>query len=148
MVKELAVVAPEAAQEFIPQLADLARLCTFQHAYNMHETIYRGLPSIANSIGVKQFKQHYLELFLQPLFADLKCGHQLAEAEAGKCISALRDLVGPRIFAGRLDEAQQRAMETDANILPAKGLPGTVAAGAAAGVAPWAVAGTQRQLVS
>eukprot|EP00878_Enallax_costatus_P010189 GHUV01010637.1.p2 GENE.GHUV01010637.1~~GHUV01010637.1.p2 ORF type:complete len:334 (+),score=84.12 GHUV01010637.1:2064-3065(+) len=147
MVKELAAVAPQAAQEFIPQLADLARLSTFQHAYNMHETIYRALPSIASSVGIKQFKQHYLELFLPPLFADLKCGHQLAEAEAGKCIGALRDLIGPRIFAGRLDDAQRRAMDTNPNILPTKGGPDGVAAGRADGVAPWA-AGSQGQLVS
>lgn len=147
MVKELAAVAPEAAQEFIPQLADLARLSTFQHAFNMHETIYRALPSIASSVGIKQFKQHYLELFLPPLFADLKCGHQLAEAEAGKCISALRDLVGPRILAGRLDDVQRRAMETDPNILPVKGGLEGLTAGPAAGVAPWAAAGAQHQLV-
>lgn len=141
MVRELAAVAPAAAEEFIPQLADLARLSTFQHAYNMHETIYRSLPSIARSVGIKQFKQKYLELFIAPLFADLKCGHQLAEAEAGKCISALRDLVGPRIFAGRLDEVQQRVMETDPNILPAADAVG----GAAAGVAPWAAASVSQQ---
>ncbi|KAF6254565.1 ARM repeat-containing protein [Scenedesmus sp. NREL 46B-D3] len=120
MVKELAAVAPAAAAQFIPQVADLARLATFQHAYNMHESIWRGLPALAASLGVKAFKSQYLELFLPPLFADLRCGHQLAEAEAGKCISALRDLIGPRIFAGRLDEQQRAAMESDANILPPK----------------------------
>lgn len=124
MVKELAAVAPAAAAEFIPQVADLARLASFQHAYNMHESIWRGLPGLAASLGVKAFKGQYLELFLPPLFADLRCGHQLAEAEAGKCISALRDLVGPRIFAGRLDEQQRAAMESDPNILPPKGQPG------------------------
>jgi hypothetical protein len=118
MVRELAAVAPSEAATFLPQLADLARLSTFQHAFNLHETIWRSLPSIATSLGVKVFKGQYLELFLPPLFADLKCGHQLAEAEAGACISKLRDLVGPRIFAGRLDPAQQAVMETNPNILP------------------------------
>lgn len=118
MVRELAAVAPTEACAFLPQLADLARLATFQHAFNMHETIWRSLPSIATSVGVKVFKGRYLELFLPPLFADLKCGHQLAEAEAGACISKLRDLVGPRIFAGRLDPAQQAVLETNPNILP------------------------------
>eukprot|EP00775_Hariotina_reticulata_P005826 gene5826-6067_t len=112
MVRELAAVAPAAAVEFVPQLADLARLSTFQHAYNMHETIWRSLPSIAQCVGIKEFKQQYLELFLQPLFADLRCGHQLAEAEAGACISKLRDLIGARIFAGRLDEVQKAALES------------------------------------
>lgn len=118
MVRELAAVAPTEACAFIPQLADLARLATFQHAFNMHETIWRSLPSIATSIGMKVFKGQFLEMFLPPLFADLKCGHQLAEAEAGACISKLRDLIGPRIFAGRLDAAQAMVMETNPNILP------------------------------
>jgi hypothetical protein len=130
MVRELAAADPAAAMPFIPQLADLARLATFQHAFNMHETIWRSLPSIATSLGVKQFKGEFLELFLPPLFADLKCGHQLAEAEAGACISKLRDLVGPRIFAGRLDPAQQETLATNANILPPQQLgTGLAAAG-------------------
>jgi len=122
LVRELATVAPTAAVEFIPQLADLARLSTFQHAYNMHETIWRSLPTIAQCVGIKEFKQQYLELFLQPLFADLRCGHQLAEAEAGECISKLRDLIGARIFAGRLDDLQKAALESDSNILPSKSI--------------------------
>jgi hypothetical protein len=144
MVRELAAVAPTEASAFLPQLADLSRLSTFQHAFNLHETIWRSLPSIATSLGVKVFKAQFLELFLPPLFADLKCGHQLAEAEAGACISKLRDLVGPRIFAGRLDPAQQAVMETNPNILPPQqqqlgGL--GLAAGAAAPAAAAAAAG-------
>lgn len=133
MVRELAAVAPTEACTFLPQLADLSRLSTFQHAFNMHETIWRSLPSIATSIGVKPFKGQYLELFLPPLFADLKCGHQLAEAEAGSCISKLRDLVGPRIFAGRLDAAQVTVMETNPNILPPQQLGSNVLGGGLGG---------------
>jgi hypothetical protein len=64
-----------------------------------------------------QTHHRYLELFLPPLFADLKCGHQLAEAEAGACISKLRDAVGARIFAGRLDPAQAAMMHANPNIM-------------------------------
>jgi hypothetical protein len=142
MVRELAAVAPREAYAFVPQLADLARLSTFQHAFNMHETIWRSLPSIATSVGIKVFKGQFLELFLPPLFADLKCGHQLAEAEAGACISKLRDLVGPRIFAGRLDPAQQAVMETNPNILrPLQLVGGLGAAAAAAGGGTYQPAG-------
>lgn len=145
MVRELATVAPSEACAFLPQLADLARLATFQHAFNMHETIWRSLPSIAASVGVKVFKGHFLELFLPPLFADLKCGHQLAEAEAGACISKLRDLVGPRVFAGRLDPAQQAAMETNPNILPPQQLGSSgLGAAAAGGVMPTGTPSTDR----
>jgi hypothetical protein len=125
LVKELAAVAPQEASQFLPALADLARLSTFQHAFNMHETIWRALPAIAASLGVKAFKAQHLESFLPPLFADLRCGHQLAEAEAGACISKLRDLVGARIFAGRLDPAQLAAMEASVNILPPHQLGGS-----------------------
>jgi hypothetical protein len=95
----------------------------------MHDTIWCSLPSIATSLGVKQFKEFTLELFLPPLFADLKCGHQLAEAEARACISKLRDLVGSRIFVGRLDPAQQETLATNSNILPPQQLGTGLAAG-------------------
>lgn len=129
MVKELASVAPDAAAEFIPALSELASLSSFQHAFNLHETIWRALPDICKGLGVKAFKAAHLESFLHPLFADLRCGHQLAEAAAGRCISALRDAVGPRIFAGRLNDAQQRAMEADPHILPLGEASGGVADG-------------------
>ncbi|KAF8068347.1 hypothetical protein HT031_002036 [Scenedesmus sp. PABB004] len=121
MVRELAAVSPAAAEEFLPGVAELARLASFQHAFSLHETIWRSLPAIARGLGAKAFKARHLEAFLPPLFADLRCGHQLAEAEAGRAISALRDLIGPRIFAGRLDDAQRAALEADPNILPPAG---------------------------
>jgi hypothetical protein len=130
LLRELSPLLPSAVPEFLPAVADLARLATFQHAYNLHETIWRALPDIARALGAKEFKRH-LEQFIPPAFADLKCGHQLSEVAAGKCIAALRDLIGPRIFAGRLDDAQRAALASDANIPPPP--PGGLAAAAAAG---------------
>ena len=132
LLRELAAVLPARIPEFLPTLADLARLSTFQHAFNLHETIWRALPEIAKALGARAFKPH-LEPFLAPAFADLKCGHQLAEVAAGKCLGALRDLIGPRIFAGRLDDAQRAALASDGNIPPPA--PGGLAAAAVAGMA-------------
>jgi hypothetical protein len=130
LLRDLAPLLPAAVPEFLPTVADLARLATFQHAYNLHETIWRALPEIARALGAKEFKRH-LEQFLGPAFADLKCGHQLSEVAAGKCIASLRDLIGPRILAGRLDDAQRAALAGDPNIPPPP--PGGLAAAASAG---------------
>lgn len=156
LLREMAGVVPGAVQGFMTGVADLSRLATFQHAYNLHETIWASLPVIAAALGNKAFKP-YLELFLPSMFADLKCGHQLAEAAAGRCIGRLRDWLGPKIFAGRLDDAQREALDSDANIPPSVGLmggsrrPGAIAAAATGivgpagpGVAPWA-ANIERQ---
>ncbi|KAI8468417.1 MAG: armadillo-type protein [Monoraphidium minutum] len=132
LLRELSGVRPDLAPEFMPMLADLARLSTFQHAFNLHETIWRALPQIARNLGAREFKRH-VEGFLGPAFGDLRCGHQLAEVAAGRCIAALRDFLGPRIFAGRLDEPQRAALASDPNIPPPA--PGGLAAAAAAAAA-------------
>jgi hypothetical protein len=46
-------VAPEAVPEFFPALAELARLRHFAHAANLHETLWKQLPAIAQGIGKK-----------------------------------------------------------------------------------------------
>lgn len=145
LLKELAAIHPELISGFMPQLADLARLATFQHAFNLHETIWKALPVIAKSLGTREFKRH-LERFLGPLFSDLKCGHQLSEVAAGTCIGQIRDFLGPRIFAGRLADAQRAAMASDANVPPPA--PGGLAAAAmGVGPGPAAEAGRQQQVV-
>lgn len=39
--------------EFLPALAELARLQHFAHAANLHETIWKQLPVIAENVGKK-----------------------------------------------------------------------------------------------
>ena len=48
-----AAVAPAAVPEFLPALAELARLQHFSHAVNLHETIWKQLPTIAENVGKK-----------------------------------------------------------------------------------------------
>lgn len=53
MLRELAAVAPAAVPEFLPALAELARMQHFAHVANLHETIWKQLPAIAEGIGKK-----------------------------------------------------------------------------------------------
>jgi hypothetical protein len=48
-----AAVAPAAVPEFLPALAELARMHHFAHAANLHETIWKQLPVIADNVGKK-----------------------------------------------------------------------------------------------
>ncbi|KAG7667191.1 hypothetical protein NADE_003012 [Nannochloris sp. 'desiccata'] len=120
MIRELAGVAPDQVPQFLPGLAEAARLTHFNHCLNLQETLWRNLPEIAKGIGKKSFKP-YLEEFLQPVFQGLRCGHRLCEAAAGQCIGKLRDLIGPGIFEGRLDDDQKILLHTSSDIPPPQG---------------------------
>jgi hypothetical protein len=69
--------------------------------------------------GKQRFKRH-LDLFLTAMFADLTCGHQLTEAAAGRCVGAMRDLLGRTMFAGRLSDEQAVALDRDPNVPPSQ----------------------------
>ncbi|EFJ51820.1 hypothetical protein VOLCADRAFT_120428 [Volvox carteri f. nagariensis] len=100
LLRELAAVRPQAvADAHLEALVELGSLGTFQHAFNLHETVWRSLKAIGEAIGKPRFKRHLRQL-LVPLLADCRCGHQLAEAAAQQCLEALRAWVGPGIFAG------------------------------------------------
>eukprot|EP00854_Cymbomonas_tetramitiformis_P005490 gene5490-6653_t len=84
LLRELAAVAPEAVLKLLPELVEVSRVDhrSFQHYYNLLETLWKQLPAIAKHVGKRPFKR-YLEDFLEPLFSTLTCGQQLAEAAAG-----------------------------------------------------------------
>ncbi|GFR51159.1 hypothetical protein Agub_g13515, partial [Astrephomene gubernaculifera] len=115
LLREVAGVAPEAVTEaHMEALVELGGLRSFQHAFNLHETVWRSLPHIGKAIGKPRFKRH-LRALLPPLLADLRCGHQLAEAAAAGALEALRDWIGPNILAGYCPEgAEARALLTAA----------------------------------
>lgn len=46
-------MAPASVPQFLPALAELARLQHFVHAANLHETIWKQLPVIAENVGKK-----------------------------------------------------------------------------------------------
>ena len=102
MVRELAAAAPADAVEFLPMLAALGQMTHFTQYVTLHETLWKCLPEIAQSIGKAAFKKT-LELFLGPLFKDARCGHPLCETAAQKCIARLCTFIGKPIFVGRLD---------------------------------------------
>lgn len=51
--------------------------------------------------GKPRFKRH-LRALLRPLLSDTRCGHQLAESAAARCLGQLREWIGPRILEGAL----------------------------------------------
>ncbi|GAB4818455.1 hypothetical protein N2152v2_005501 [Parachlorella kessleri] len=130
MLRVLAEVAPQHVAQFLPTLAEVARLTHFVHAPNLQETVWRQLPAIAEGMGVKAFKPH-LDEFLEPLLRGLVCGHRACEVAAGQCAGKLRDLIGPGIFSGRLTEEQRQLMAGSQDVPPPQGkyvLPGGGAA--------------------
>lgn len=64
----------------------------------------------------------YLEAFLVPLFRSLVCENQLCRAAAGRCLAAIRDCLGPGIFAGRLDDRQKTLMDKSPEVPPLAGI--------------------------
>ena len=50
----------------------------------------------------------FFQEFLDPMFYALRTGQQQCQVAAGTCIGKLRDMVGPRILAGRLNDEQVR----------------------------------------
>lgn len=117
LLRELAAVDAEAAVPFLEPLAEVGRMRHFEHSDNLRETLWNCLPLIAQRMGKRLFKPH-LELFLEAMFRDLTCGHQLCECAAGKCVAAFRDWLGSTIFAGRLDDWQLREMAANENVPP------------------------------
>lgn len=134
LMRALATVDAAATAKLLPTLAELASVCHFDHATKLRETLWNCLPLIAGSMGKKAFKP-YLDSFLEPMFNDLKCDHQLCECAAGKCVAAFRDMLGAKIFAGRLDSQQLRELDQNQNI-PAPAVCLASPAGAAGGAAP------------
>ncbi|KAG2450944.1 hypothetical protein HYH02_004216 [Chlamydomonas schloesseri] len=109
MLRELAAVRPTAVtDEHLQGLAEIGGMASFQHAFNLHETVWRSLLPIGQSIGKPRFKRH-LRALLVPLLADCRCGHQLAEAAAQAAVEGLRAWIGPNIFAGYLPEGVDAA---------------------------------------
>lgn len=115
LLRALAAVDPDAVANFLPRMAELGTVRHFDHANNLRETLWNCLPVLAASMGKKAFKP-YLDPFLEAMFFDLKCDHPLCECAAGKCIAAFRDMLGTKIFAGRLDTVQLRELDQNQNI--------------------------------
>lgn len=140
LLRELAEVSPKDVPRFLPMAAEIAGLQHFAYAPSLQETLWKCLPKIASKMGKKVFKP-YLEPFLEPMFRCISCGHQLAEVAAGECIGAIRDMLGPNIFAGRLTDEQQQLMRSNLNIPPEGGM--RAGFPAAPGIMPGAMPGAQ-----
>jgi len=96
-------VAPEAAADYLPTLAELSRLTHFAMHTSLHETLWKCLPDIGQSIGKAAFKRE-VNLFLEPLVRDARRGHGLCGAAASKCVSWIEGFMGKSVLEGRLSE--------------------------------------------
>jgi hypothetical protein len=112
MLRELAIQRPELIAEFIPMLADVARVSTFVHHTTLKCSVWKCVPVIAESMGKKEFKR-VLEHLMEPLFKALKDPNRLCQAAAGDCIVMLSQFIGPTIFRGRCDAEQQALMDAN-----------------------------------
>lgn len=101
LVRELCVVAPEVAVQFMPALADVAILRHFPQTGTLQETLWKQLPAMCEALGKRVFKR-YLELFFDPLVFTLQGSHRLAKFAAVDCVAQLSKQIGPSIFLGRL----------------------------------------------
>eukprot|EP00963_Diacronema_lutheri_P014078 scaffold2858_cov659-Pavlova_lutheri.AAC.49 len=111
LVAELSCVIPDKVLVYMEPLSELAYVRHFSHYYNLQETLWRKLPIIAENVGKKKFKMH-VDLFIGPMFEALKCGHQLTECAAGKCILFFQKMLGEGILTARLDEGQKHLLQT------------------------------------
>jgi len=115
MIRELADVSPDAVVEFLPEMAKVAGLTHFAHCVVLQETLWKVLPHVARGIGKQRFKAELPE-FVEPMFRCLTSEHRLCQVAAGLCIAQIRDLLGPRIFEGRLNEEQRRLLHEHPDI--------------------------------
>lgn len=115
LLRELAIACPDYVATQLPAAADLADVDHFAHAHKLRATLWACLPGLARRVGKAAFRPQ-LELFLDAMFRDLRCGETLAEVAAGNCVAALRDWFGMSVFAGRLSESQKALLVTNKNI--------------------------------
>jgi len=116
----------------LPLLPDLAELRSFAKAHVLRESVWRVLPTLGRALGKQKFKAN-LELLLPPMFTDLACGYPLTEAAAGRCIIAIRPLIGAMMFEARLTPEQLERLRTDANVLAAESEAARASGGAGGG---------------
>lgn len=117
LLREILVKRPDLSDDIVlPLLTELADVCRVKHfpqGDDLRTTLWRQLPYIATTLGKQRFKRLYLGLFLDLLMQNLEesTASALSKHAAGQCAEELAQLVGPRIFRGRLDDFQQAAFD-------------------------------------
>lgn len=116
LMRELAAGHPTEVAALMPILAEVAGLDHFTHHYNLLETVWKQLPSIAEGLGKKLFKTHF-NVFIKPLYYTLQCTNNLARATAEDCIRAIGKILGPSIVLGRVDQVDDHMSPAFAPLL-------------------------------
>lgn len=107
LVREVCMVYPTAGPNYFHTLADIALLRHFPQTSKLQETLWKELPAMASAVGKRVFKQH-LEVFLDPLvFSIVHSNSRLTTFAAKECVRKLSEIIGPRIFQGRLEASEE-----------------------------------------
>ena len=115
--------AAAAAVALLPALAAAASASHFASHWALRETYAHAVAAVLAGAGPRAVKP-YLEALLPPLLValgPLGADRPLARAAAGRAVAALRDGVGPRIFAGRLSEGDRALVEASPDVPPPGG---------------------------
>ena len=87
----------------LPVLAETTKHKHYIHHHSYFETILKVMPTIAQSLGKKEFKKHF-ELFIDVIFYGLSCDNSLVQVAATECITQLVHLMGKMITRGRIEQ--------------------------------------------
>ena len=99
LLRELATIQPEKAQNFMQDLARSRKsICATPE---LTTTLWKQLPTIAKALGNRPFKQT-LELCLEDMIYDTQHDNQLAAAAATDCTLFILAFLGARIVQGRV----------------------------------------------
>ena len=103
------VVGDDILLPLMTELADVCRLSHYPQSDDLRTTLFRQLPTIAQALGKRRFKGLYLDLFIEIIAKNLddpdgSGASQLSIHAAGQCAEEIANLIGVRIFRGRLEE--------------------------------------------
>jgi len=87
----------------LPMVAETTTYKHYVHHHSYFETILKTLPTIAQSLGKREFKQHF-DLFIDVIFYGLSCDNALVQVAATECITQLVQLIGKMITRGRIEQ--------------------------------------------
>ena len=87
---------------YLDSLSDLGYVDHFKHSTHMKENLFKSVRTIMENLK-KKFRA-FLELFLAPLFRNLRNDNRNCSAAAEDCLFAMEKQLGPNIFKAILEK--------------------------------------------
>ena len=91
---------------YLDSLSELCYIDHFKHAAHLKENIFKAIPEMINNMG-KKFRP-FLELFLDPLFRNLKNSNRLWAVAAEVCLLSMEKFYGQNIFKAILENENSK----------------------------------------